>query len=79
MQTLVNTVRATGATNVLMLGGLAYSNSLAQYALALLCMLAVLNLTMSLLLLQMADLHAEYDLKFWLSPNRNLDCLQMTR
>ena len=28
MQTLVNTVRATGATNILMLGGLAYSNDL---------------------------------------------------
>jgi hypothetical protein len=28
MQTLVNTVRATGATNVLMLGGLAWSNDL---------------------------------------------------
>jgi hypothetical protein len=28
MQTLVNTVRATGATNVLMLGGLAYANDL---------------------------------------------------
>jgi cellulase/cellobiase CelA1 len=31
MQTLVNTVRATGATNVLMLGGLAYSNDLSQW------------------------------------------------
>jgi hypothetical protein len=28
MQTLVNTVRTTGATNILMLGGLAYSNDL---------------------------------------------------
>ncbi|HEY7414813.1 MAG TPA: cellulose binding domain-containing protein [Ktedonobacteraceae bacterium] len=28
MQTLINTVRATGATNILMLGGLAYSNDL---------------------------------------------------
>ncbi len=28
MQTLVNTVRATGATNILLLGGLAYSNDL---------------------------------------------------
>jgi hypothetical protein len=28
MQTLVNAVRATGATNVIMLGGLAYSNDL---------------------------------------------------
>ncbi len=28
MQTLVNTVRATGATNILMLGGLAYANDL---------------------------------------------------
>lgn len=28
MQTLVNTVRATGATNIIMLGGLAYSNDL---------------------------------------------------
>jgi cell division septation protein DedD len=31
MQTLVNTVRATGATNVLMLGGLAWSNDLSQW------------------------------------------------
>ncbi len=31
MQTLVNTVRATGATNILMLGGLAYSNNLSQW------------------------------------------------
>jgi hypothetical protein len=31
MQTLVNTVRATGATNVLMLGGLAYANDLSQW------------------------------------------------
>jgi hypothetical protein len=31
MQTLVNTVRATGATNVIMLGGLAYSNDLSQW------------------------------------------------
>src|SRR5579875_1473291 len=31
MQTLVNTVRATGATNVIMLGGLAYSNNLSQW------------------------------------------------
>src|SRR5581483_10432609 len=31
MQTLVNTVRATGATNVLMLGGLAFSNDLSQW------------------------------------------------
>jgi hypothetical protein len=31
MQTLVNTVRATGATNVLMLGGLAFSNDLTQW------------------------------------------------
>ena len=31
MQTLVNTVRATGSTNVLMLGGLAYSNDLSQW------------------------------------------------
>ena len=31
MQTLVNTVRATGATNVLMLGGLAYSNDLSGW------------------------------------------------
>ena len=30
-QTLVNAVRATGATNVLMLGGLAYSNDLTQW------------------------------------------------
>jgi hypothetical protein len=28
MQTLINTVRATGATNILMLGGLAYANDL---------------------------------------------------
>jgi hypothetical protein len=31
MQTLINTVRATGATNVLMLGGLAYSNDLSGW------------------------------------------------
>jgi Cellulose binding domain/Cellulase (glycosyl hydrolase family 5) len=31
MQTLVNTVRATGATNILMLGGLAYSNDLSGW------------------------------------------------
>jgi hypothetical protein len=31
MQTLVNAVRATGSTNVLMLGGLAYSNDLSQW------------------------------------------------
>lgn len=31
MQTLVNTVRSTGATNVLMLGGLAWSNDLSQW------------------------------------------------
>ena len=31
MQTLVNTVRATGATNVIMLGGLAYSNDISQW------------------------------------------------
>ncbi len=31
MQTLVNTVRATGATNILMAGGLAYSNDLSQW------------------------------------------------
>jgi endoglucanase len=31
MQTLVNTVRATGASNVIMLGGLAYSNDLSQW------------------------------------------------
>jgi hypothetical protein len=31
MQTLVNTVRATGATNVILLGGLAYSNDLGQW------------------------------------------------
>jgi hypothetical protein len=31
-QTLVNAVRATGATNVIMLGGLAYSNDLTQWA-----------------------------------------------
>ena len=31
MQTLVNTVRATGANNVIMLGGLAYSNDLSQW------------------------------------------------
>ncbi|GAA2658747.1 cellulase family glycosylhydrolase [Paractinoplanes durhamensis] len=30
-QTLVNTVRATGATNVIMIGGLAYSNNLSQW------------------------------------------------
>jgi endoglucanase len=31
MQTLVNTVRATGANNVLMLGGLAYANDLTEW------------------------------------------------
>jgi hypothetical protein len=31
MQTLVNTVRATGATNVVMLGGVAWSNDLSQW------------------------------------------------
>jgi hypothetical protein len=31
MQTLVNTVRATGATNIIMLGGLEYSNALSQW------------------------------------------------
>jgi len=31
MQTLVNTVRATGATNVVMLGGLAFSNDVSQW------------------------------------------------
>ena len=31
MQTLVNAVRATGATNILMLGGLEYSNALSQW------------------------------------------------
>jgi hypothetical protein len=31
MQTLVNTVRATGATNPLMLGGLAYANDLSEW------------------------------------------------
>lgn len=31
MQTLVSTVRATGARNVIMLGGLAYSNNLSQW------------------------------------------------
>ncbi|GCF07018.1 cellulase family glycosylhydrolase [Dictyobacter arantiisoli] len=31
MQTMVNAVRATGATNVLMAGGLAYSNDLSQW------------------------------------------------
>jgi hypothetical protein len=31
MQTLVNAVRSTGATNVLLLGGLAYSNDLSQW------------------------------------------------
>ncbi|WP_376795419.1 cellulase family glycosylhydrolase [Thermogemmatispora sp.] len=31
MQTLVNTVRATGATNVIMLGGLAYANDLSGW------------------------------------------------
>jgi hypothetical protein len=31
MQTLVNTVRSTGAGNVIMLGGLAYSNDLTQW------------------------------------------------
>jgi hypothetical protein len=31
MQTLVNTVRATGATNIIMLGGLAYSNNISSW------------------------------------------------
>ena len=31
MQTLINTVRATGATNIIMLGGLAYSNDLSGW------------------------------------------------
>lgn len=31
MQTLVNTVRATGANNVIMVGGLAYSNNLTEW------------------------------------------------
>lgn len=31
MQTLVNAVRATGATNIIMLGGLEYSNDLSQW------------------------------------------------
>ncbi|HLI71981.1 MAG TPA: cellulose binding domain-containing protein [Ktedonobacteraceae bacterium] len=31
MQTLVNTVRATGATNPIMLGGLAYANDMSQW------------------------------------------------
>jgi endoglucanase len=31
MQTLVNTVRATGATNVIMLGGLSYANDISQW------------------------------------------------
>jgi endoglucanase len=31
MQTLVNTVRATGASNVIMLGGLGYANDLSQW------------------------------------------------
>ena len=31
MQTLVNTVRATGATNIIMLGGLQYSNALSNW------------------------------------------------
>lgn len=31
MQTLVNTVRAAGATNVIMLGGLSYANDLSQW------------------------------------------------
>lgn len=31
MQTLVNTVRATGATNIIMLGGVQYSNALSQW------------------------------------------------
>jgi hypothetical protein len=31
MQTLVNTVRATGATNIIMLGGLQYSNAFSQW------------------------------------------------
>ena len=30
-QSLVNAVRATGATNIIMLGGLAYSNDLSQW------------------------------------------------
>ena len=32
MQTLVNTVRATGAKNLLLLGGVEYSNALSQWA-----------------------------------------------
>src|ERR1041385_1904165 len=31
MQTLVNTVRATGATNIIMLGGVQFSNALSQW------------------------------------------------
>jgi endoglucanase len=31
MQSMVNAVRSTGASNVLMLGGLAYSNDLTQW------------------------------------------------
>jgi hypothetical protein len=31
MQSMVNTIRATGATNILMAGGLAYSNDLSQW------------------------------------------------
>ena len=31
MQTLVNTVRATGATNVIMLGGVQYSGTLSHW------------------------------------------------
>jgi len=31
MQTLINTIRSTGATNICMLGGLSYSNSLAEW------------------------------------------------
>jgi len=31
MQTLINTVRATGATNILLLGGLAWANDLSQW------------------------------------------------
>ena len=30
-QSLVNSVRATGATNIIMIGGLAYSNDLTQW------------------------------------------------
>jgi len=31
MQELVNTIRITGANNIIMLGGLQYSNSLVQW------------------------------------------------